>query len=283
MLDDIARNAEKQADLIADKRVLEFLSTLERARADISLALLDTTEWDRARLIRLMKEIDRINIECEKRLRAIKPVNTDTAKLAAETSGNIIAILDSAPDYKIAFGRLETNILQAFADATLDKVTGDVSAHINTIKVAIFNKIGVQGNNSTQVAKELLSENSVFTGKYAHVETIIRTETSTIYNEQSLESLRVSNDGRKNPFKKRIVETLDKNRNHPISRVLRGQVKPVDEPFTATVAEIEAAAKAIGKKSGYLSGILWSLNGSTYSGMNLPAHYRERGVIVPNR
>lgn len=77
---------------------------------------------------------------------------------------------------------------------------------------------------------------------------------------------------------KRDVEVFDLRRNHPISRVLDGMTIPVQASFRAPVAQVEAWAARLKKPSG---GIFWREVGGAYVGSTLPAHFGERGVVVP--
>lgn len=77
---------------------------------------------------------------------------------------------------------------------------------------------------------------------------------------------------------KRDVEVFDLRRNHPISRVLDGQTIPVQASFRAPVSEVERWTARLKKSSG---GIFWREVGGAYVGPTLPAHFGERGVVVP--
>lgn len=82
------------------------------------------------------------------------------------------------------------------------------------------------------------------------------------------------------PVLRQIVEVRD-TRNHPISRVIDRQVRPVGEPFRASVADVDAMASAMGRPR--TGSIYWPQVGSEYVGRSLPAHPYERGRIVPWR
>lgn len=110
-------------------------------------------------------------------------------------------------------------------------------------------------------------------------ELMTRTELNRAYNDAHLESAReleAVDPQPGDPVLKRIEEYFD-HRNHPFSRVADGQAVPLEEPFRVSVAAVAAAASALGKRS---SGVLWPVEGSNYVGMNLPAHFNERGRIV---
>lgn len=84
-----------------------------------------------------------------------------------------------------------------------------------------------------------------------------------------------ANDDPARPLFKRIAE-VDDIHNHPISRVLDGQVRRADEPFEASAAAVAVEARVLRRSVG---GIFWPLDGDTYKGHRLPAHRHERGII----
>jgi len=81
------------------------------------------------------------------------------------------------------------------------------------------------------------------------------------------------------PYLLRIAEIFD-NRNHPISRVLHGKIARIGEDFTASVAEVRTQAALMKKRMG---GIVWMQRGGQFVGRTLPAHYADRGRIMPWR
>lgn len=81
------------------------------------------------------------------------------------------------------------------------------------------------------------------------------------------------------PVLKRIDEYTD-IRNHPFSRASNGRTADPDAAFRVPVADVAAAARSMGKSA---KGVLWPVQGGDYVGVNLPAHFSERGRIVPWR
>lgn len=81
------------------------------------------------------------------------------------------------------------------------------------------------------------------------------------------------------PVLRRIVEIIDKH-NHPISRVLDGQAQPIGAPFRAPVEDVFIQSRLLRKGVG---GIVWTRLGGAFIGESLPAHYADRGRIVPFR
>jgi hypothetical protein len=107
-------------------------------------------------------------------------------------------------------------------------------------------------------------------------------ETSRAYNDAHLEGileLDQSDPRPDDPLLKKIDEFFDQ-RNHPFSRAANERVALPQDPFVVPVAEVDAAARAMRRPS---SGVLWARVDGNYVGQNLPAHFNERGRIIPWR
>lgn len=78
-------------------------------------------------------------------------------------------------------------------------------------------------------------------------------------------------------WRKRIVEVRDRN-NHPFSRVADGTLAKPGAAFAVSVAAVAAAAAAMGRSA---KGVVWAARNGAYRGMHLPAHFGERGRVVP--
>jgi len=112
----------------------------------------------------------------------------------------------------------------------------------------------------------------------------IRMETNRAYNAVQLSALTAAaayldSPKTKDPLMKQAVEFWDA-RNHPFSRALHGRVAAIDEPFIVPASKVREAAQLLRRSA---SGILWEKRGPNYVGHNFPAHYGERGRIVPFR
>lgn len=116
-------------------------------------------------------------------------------------------------------------------------------------------------------------------GKESRAQLIVRMELSRTYNDAALESIREAAAQLPGGMMKRIHETKDR-RNHPFSRAAHGTMAMAGEVFKVPSAAVAAAGAAIGKSTG---GILWDRKGANFVGMNLPAHFGERGRVVPFR
>lgn len=113
-------------------------------------------------------------------------------------------------------------------------------------------------------------------------ELIARMELSRAYNDAQLEAIQLwaeEDDRPGDPILKRIEEYLDA-RNHPFSRVSDGMTADPNASFRVPVAAVNREARKMKKSP---KGVLWPNVGGVYVGANLPAHYNDRGRIIPWR
>ena len=280
--EDLYRRFEKELAKYEDRRVRQVLSMLETARTDLFDAIAESTEFNRKRLTNLVLQIDLISSRLQRELSSVAPASDELAPTVAAQQERAIKAITGL-DVRISIGVLNDDVIRRFSLDVLGQVRSiTAQSELNAIKAALFSKIGVQGLNPVKVARELAGREGMFTGRYALVETILRTETSTVYNEQGLRSILHANETYKLGLHKKIVETIDNKRNHPISQVLNGQVQYADQVFKASVSKVEAVASKLGRgRKG--AGIFWSKVGEFYVGDRPPAHYRERGTVVASK
>jgi|SRR5882672_1050018 len=275
--DDLFHQQEREVGRYADKRSARMLRLLETARKELSATIGDAESFTARRVADLNAQIDSIMSDLRKDIRGVGEAATDLGKMAAAHLEASIAAVSSV-SVSISFNSLNIDVLRKFSSNEVARIAKLVEAEREVIRSVLFTKVGVQGENPRQVAKRLAGPNSQFAGRFGHVENILRTETSTIYNAQSLEGIEIANKGYDLGLNKRIIETIDAKRNHPISQVLNGQVQKTGEPFRASVPAVAAKAAALHKS---VSGIFWPVKAGFYEGDRLPAHYRERGIVVP--
>lgn len=272
--------AEQEAELnrFAWRRLNSILKPIEVARKAMYNAI-SGTEWQSRRYRRLASQLDEIAKSLRADLKAVGPSAEPLAKIVARHQTDAISRLINMPGLSIEFDRINPDTLAQFSLNELEKVTSLKSVQdIQTVRAALFEKMGVQGLNPRTVARELVGPSGgLYRRNYGLIETIVRTEASTVYNEQSINAVKAVNEDTGAELKKQIIETVDRERNHPISQVLNGQIREVNEPFTAPVAEVQRVASRLKKGTG---GIFWSVKDGNYTGMRLPAHYRERGIVV---
>lgn len=280
--DGFFQKQEAELARYTEKRAREFLRVLENTRARLQAEITDLETFDQRRTLSLIQQIEEMIGDTERQLKQLGTADRPLAEMVQRhTEATVEAITSSR--VALTFDRINPDVIRQFALNELDKVTGLTKLEMKSIKNILLNRVGVKGENPTKVARAIVGKGSPFHRRFGHVETILRTETSTIYNAQSVQAIKASNEDYDLGLNKRIVETLDNRRNHPISQVLNGQVAPVMMPdgdvglFKAKVSDVNARAAALGKSS---SGIFWIQSGGYYIGEKLPAHYRDRGIVT---
>lgn len=147
----------------------------------------------------------------------------------------------------------------------IERYGADVVAHIQRELAAGV----VQGLTERQLAHRIAgASGSVMAGLRPRAQLIARMETSRAYNDAHLEAAAVLEDtdpDPSDPVLKRIDEFFD-HRNHPFSRHAHGTTAKLNEPFRVT-----SPAQA---------GMVWAREGGAYVGVNLPAHFNDRGRIT---
>jgi hypothetical protein len=274
--DELFHAQEREVGRYTDQRVKRLLAMLESARRDLRGVIAEPESFTAQRVLSLTQQIDDISRQLRGQVQQIGASTYDLAQMTKRHLEASIAAIQ--PNVQIAIGALNTDSLMRFSMNELENVTKITDQGLATIKSVLFTKVGVQGQNPAQVARQLAGKDGMFAGKFGHIETIMRTETSTVYNAQSLSGIEFANNNFDLALNKRIVETIDSHRNHPISQVLNGQVQAVDGEFRASVSAVAAKAAKLHKGTG---GIFWPIKGGYYVGQRLPAHYRERGIVTP--
>jgi len=205
------------------------------------------------------------------------------------------------PDFLDVAGHIEVEALRRMTESqglllhtySIDRYGADVVATMQRELAA-----GIAGGQTwRQLRDRLAGPGGVLEGMKSRAELIVRMELNSAFNRYHLDAIKgtaavLDRDlpaDDPDRMMKKADEFLDL-RNHAISRVLHGQVQDPDEPFRAPQVEvvrqhdlIQAARAAVSLPRRRLSGILWPLVGGSYQGANYPAHYWERGRIVPWR
>lgn len=149
-----------------------------------------------------------------------------------------------------------------------DRFTVDVKNRVQGQIVA-----GVlQQETEVQLAKRVAEATALPLPRAALV---ARMETNRAYNEVASQAVAELGDG----WTRRIVEVVDA-KNHPFSRAADGKMAPPGRAFRVPVSDVSDAARAMGRPVGT---VLWPQVGGDYVGTALPAHYGERGRVVPYR
>lgn len=269
---------ENELTKYANVRAKRFIDRLEMARKELEALLASESEFKAQRVARLAQQIDLLSAQVRQSFSQFGTPIQDLgtmAQLHLQTSTTMLAGFDIA----VSLDVLTTPQIIAFSELTLSQVKTLVGYEFETIKNVLFSKVGVRGLQPRAVAKQLAGRGGQFEKRFGQIENILRTETSTVYNDQSLQGIQAINEEHGLGLRKRIIESIDRERNHPISQIINGMVQEADKPFKVAVGAVQARAAAMGRKS--FGGILWTQQGGYYVGDRLPAHYRERGICVP--
>lgn len=291
---------------LEDREVRGFLRAYEDARRELAEDLermvaqgLDqatpfTAQHMRVTLAQLEAGIKRL----ERRLEVALSTSVDKTRTHA-LQDLLRVVASQEPGFKDAGGRIEHEVLRRFTEDrglllhehSIGRYGRDLVSRIQQELV-----VGVTREQTwRQVAKRIAGlEDSILAGMRHRAELIVRMELNGAYNGAHLTSIeeagKVLDEAHPgDPLQKKADEFRDL-RNHALSRVLDGQVQPPDQPFKVSVARVGAEhaalqAERIRRKlpPRRLTGILWEQQGAYYVGMNYPAHFWERGRIVPWR
>lgn len=294
--DDIIQAQEAELRGYADRRASRFIAYLEQARKDIVAEINaladgvgpDTPTSTRTRLVKILKRLDEIKKEAQDNILSVGSSDEYIAKLTKKhMEANLLEVVGTA--IALPLDEINPRLLSLFAQNELEKVSSMAANQISVIKSALIRDVGAKGLNPRTIAKDLAGHDSgLFTGMYGRLQTIVRTESATVYNEQIMESIKYSvKQGAE--LRMKISEHPDDSRNHPISQVINNQVREVGETFRAKVSEVKATAARLASSSGRKvskslgRSVFWPVVGDYYVGRNLPAHYNERGRLVPTQ
>lgn len=216
------------------------------------------------------------------------------AKAAQASIDDLVTLVRaSEPDLLGAVVRVNPDIIErlsrpnglALHDASLDRYSRNLVDAIQqklvqaaTNKLTLYQTIqNIAGLNNSAMSDARWA---------ARAETIARVEWMRAYNDKHLESIAEMDaltalPGDTDPLLKRIIEVRDV-RSVPVSFALHNQTRRPNEPFFVTAAAIIAEGARLKRGRG-LHGLLWPAVGDGFQGMNLPAHYNDRGRIIPWR
>jgi hypothetical protein len=309
----IDRLLERQAEDLArleSGEAKRFLSALEDSRRDLAerLRLLELRGGDKATPFTAQQmRVAMVQIEdgiAQLRVRLVQDLGDDLNRMRERAAQDLIAQMKAAePAFRDAGGGVEVQVLRRLNDErglllhrySAERYTAELLERIQRQLVIGTTTGETFGKMRDRIFREgggLVSE--------SRAALIVRMEMNSAYNrahqaayEELSDLTDIADDD--DPMLRRLDEHIDV-RNHAISRVLDDQVRGLREPFQAPAAEVQAELKKLnaqrkavgGKKKRSLpkrgaSGIVWPLVGDVYVGMNLPAHYWERGRQVAHR
>lgn len=230
-------------------------------------------------------------------------LNAQIAAVHAMAASHAIDVITRMePSFEDAGGVMELAVMRRLAELdglqihkyALDQYTLEVANTIQRELVAGY----ARGDTYRQLRKRLTDRSGgPLVASEARGALVVRMESNAAYNRAHQATLEEAAEitgwqDTPDPLMKQADESIDR-RNHPISRVLNGQVVAISEPFRAKKSLVLAALAQIASerkptKSGKkrkalrLGGIVWPLVGDSYVGQ-YPAHFNERGRQVPFR
>jgi len=305
-IQDLLDKQGESLDRLTDREARRFLRAYEDARRELREELhrmaarnVDQLNPFTAQHLRVMQAQTEAGI-ARLQERLLETLDASVRKTQERSLGNLLRVIaKQEPSFVDAGGRIEHEVLRRFtADEglllhrhSIERYGRDLVSRIQRELV-----IGVTRGQSWRDISRRISgiENSVLAGFRSRADLIARMELNGAYNDSHLVSITeagkaLDEDRPGDPMLKKADEYSDL-RNHALSCVLDGQVRPPDQPFRVSVAKVRAAHKLLqaqrlakGLKLRRLTGILWAQVGGHYEGMNYPAHYWERGRIVPWR
>jgi hypothetical protein len=303
-IDEILEQQGDDLSGLEDREVAAFLKAYEDARRELreKLAKVTVDHPDQrftAQHMRVMlAQIEDGLRELRKRLQLQLDAATDRARQKA--LADLLATIKVAePDFTDTGNRIEHAALRKIADSRgllLHRHSVERYGEMLIGEVQRQLSVGlVSGETYTQLRDRLTAvEDSPFAQMRGRAELIVRMEMNAAYNgshQASIESAAeiLDDPDDPDPMLKKADEARDV-RNHALSRVLDGMVVGPKEQFRVPQAEVaaehaklqaERRAKKLPERK--LGGITWPLVGGFYVGLHHPAHFNDRGRIVPWR
>jgi len=303
---ELIRRQGEALDRLEDREVRAMLRAYDDARRELAedLERMAASGLDRAtpftaqHLRATMAQIEAGAKRMERRLGDV--LSPAIGRAQARSLEDLLQVISSKErEFRDAGGRIEQEVLRRFSEDrglllhehSIQRYGRDV---VNRIQRELV--VGVtRGQTWRQVAKRITGrDDSVLAGMKARGELIVRMELNGAYNDAHLTGIKsaasVLDEAHPgDPLGKKADEFRDL-RNHALSRVLTGQWQLPNDPFRVSVAEVRAEherlqeqRKARKLKPRRLTGTLWEQVGGYYVGNNYPAHYYDRGRIVPWR
>lgn len=261
---------EAGLDALTIRAQRRLMREVEAARKELQEAIRAAGPVDKLRLQQLLMRLNPLFAALQTRLQD----QMAFAELRSTELGlvhNTAVVRQMAP--LLRMGVAEIRMAGRLADYRSLALYNHSAANLtNAMKARIQSQIvaGVlQSESEYQIAQRLVEASRLPMHRAA---LIARMETSRAYNQVASEMAQEMGP----KWTREIVEVND-SKNHPFSRAAHGQRAKPGRMFKVPVAEVEAAAAAMGRPVG---AVLWRRSGAHYVGDNLPAHYNERGRIV---
>lgn len=296
---------ERQADELArldDREVRALLRALDDSRRDLGDRLRaigpGKTTFTSHRLRVALVQVQTAQAELQDRLG--RQLDASIRAVDDKALAHTLAVIRRAErKFTDAGGAIEFSALRKMASSR-DLQLSQVSASLNRYGTALVEDIHRQlvlgvtsGDTLDELTKRIAGTDGLFAASSGRAELIARMELNAAYNRATQDTIEELAAGDApddpDPMLRKACEFRDL-RNNAISRVLDGMVVGIKDPFRVSVAVVQAehaklnaARKAARLPTRRLGGIVWPVRGANYVGFNYPAHFRDRGRIVPWR
>lgn len=279
-IDEIMDSHSLALEKLTTREAREFVKTYRSVARDLQNQIVNARSDDAAQRARIMlAQVGRGIADLEIRLGGSLDHSVHKAKLKA-IAHLVKTIKTAEPVLGETVGSIEVEALRRFQrDLAIHRFS--IRTYGQAITDALQREIiqsTAMGEGVTALEKRLRST-LVGSKLESRAWLIARMELSRAYNDATMVGITEANSSLPGGMMKRIHDVTD-IRNHPFSRATHGVVAKSGQPFKVPAAEVFAAGAAMGKGVG---GILWPRKGAYFVGMNLPAHFGERGRIVPWR
>lgn len=285
---------DREFQRLTDEQTRAFLKVFEHARRELleELELLEDSGGDLAmpftaqRMRVMLAQVEQGVERMQDRLGVVltqaerQQQKLALAHLIQTIEAHEGSLLEAGPRINLeALRQLESRKSLQLWKHSLRRYGADVITDIHReLAVAV-----VRGQTYREMTRRVAGKSSLIASKKGRAQLIVRMETSRFYNDAHLQGIETANDELDpeglDPVLKKADEFTDK-RNHPFSRVLGGQAVAANAPFRVSIAKVKIEAEAMGRSA---SGVVWTTSGGDYIGHNLPAHYNDRGRIIPWR
>lgn len=284
---ELALKQEAEVNAYATQRARTVLRRIEAGRKSLLAEFAELDDSPRKdRLREILGQVENIASQMKADIQAIGASDGSLGAMAVRHWGEVATDI-TGNSLTLSIGQVSSDVLTRFSLAELDKITTITADYaLQTLRSGLLRSLGMKGENPRVLARQLLTKKGFLTKRYALVETIVRTEASNIYNAQSLNAIEAGNLKYGLSLNKKIIESIQPKRNHPISLVTNNLVVPVTDAkgeavkFKVKVSDVQEAARKIGHRGNLDSSIFWRKENGYYVGNSLPAHYNERGIVV---
>jgi hypothetical protein len=280
-IDDLLDRHSAALERLTDREARQFVQVYREAGRDLVAQIAQSypTEDQEQRLRIMLAQVRQGRMDLERRL--------GTALDPAIQRAEVKALADLKTTIAMAEPLLGETA-GAIEVAALRRLTGKRALALHTFSIQRYGSAVVSALQRDLVQSTAMGEGvdtlerrlrRTLKGQEHRAWLIARMELSRAYNDAEVAGIMEADQTLPGGMLKKIHETRDR-RNHPFSRASHGATAKAQAAFKIPVADVLSAVAAMGKGSG---GILWQRRGANYVGMNLPAHFGERGRIVPWR